>query len=48
MDLIKKIKNDDLIGSKATFADIMSAKVLDKLNSMRKEVGQDLYKKKED
>ena len=48
MDLIKNIKNDDLITAKATFKDIMSAKVIDKLNQMKKEVGANLYQQKQE
>jgi hypothetical protein len=45
MDLINKIKNDDLIGAKETFKATMSVKVLDRIDQLRQSVGSDMYNK---
>jgi hypothetical protein len=45
MDLINKIKNDDLIGAKETFKAAMSAKVLDRIDQLRQSVGSNMYNK---
>lgn len=47
MELIDKIKTDNLVAAKATFKDIMSDKVIDKLEQMKKDIGSNLYKNRE-
>jgi hypothetical protein len=46
MDLINKLKNDNLIGAKETFRYIMSNKVLAKIDQLRQTVGSNLYNNK--
>jgi len=48
VELVKNIKSDNLIAAKSTFKDIMSAKVIDKLEQIKKEVGSNLYKNREE
>jgi hypothetical protein len=48
VELLDKIKTDNLVAAKATFKDIMSNKVIDKLEQMRRNVGSNLYKNQEE
>ena len=48
MELLDKIKTDNLVSAKTTFKDIMSDKVIDKLEQMKKDIGSNLYKNREE
>jgi hypothetical protein len=48
VELIDKIKKDNLVAAKSTFKDIMSDKVIDKLEQMKKDIGSNLYKNREE
>jgi hypothetical protein len=48
VELIDKIKKDNLVAAKATFKDIMSNKVIDKLEQMKQNIGSNLYKNQEE
>lgn len=47
MDLIKMIRTDDLIGAKKELVSVMAGKLKSKIEDLRKEVGSNLYTKKE-
>jgi hypothetical protein len=48
VELIDKIKTDNLIAAKTTFKDVMSQKVIDKLEQLKKDIGSNLYKNREE
>ncbi|MEO1955067.1 MAG: hypothetical protein ABGX42_00525 [Gammaproteobacteria bacterium] len=48
MELIKNIIADNLVKAKASFSDVMTSKVIDKLDQLKKTVASNLYKDKKE
>jgi hypothetical protein len=48
VELLDKIKTDNLVAAKTTFKDVMSQKVIDKLEQLKKDIGSNLYKNQEE